>query len=313
MKDDNYTINSGHLDVGDGHQIYYQEWGDKTAAPILSFHGGPGSATKNKHKNIFDPKKHHVIFFDQRGCGNSKYIDPLKNNTTQHLCRDAIRLLDYLSVDKAHIYGYSWGSTLALYFATKHTSKVSSMIIGGVFLGTNEEINYLFNGGYKEFAPEAWDYYCEPVPNKERDNPLAFYATNLLDPNIDDNHKLDLAKHYSILESSMAMLDNDYYTTKINSDDVDLEDITSMTIGLHYFSNDCFIPSAYFKDNLVKLKKIQCVIVQGTMDFVCPPATAKLVADTLGESAHLHLVPTSHAREGAMRETIKAYVWSVYN
>jgi len=65
----NHVISSGYLDVGDGHQIYWEEWGNPKGVPVISLHGGPGSSFNDTHRSLFDPKIHHVIFHDQRVCG----------------------------------------------------------------------------------------------------------------------------------------------------------------------------------------------------------------------------------------------------
>lgn len=84
MNDDNYTIRSGHLKLANGHKIYYQQWGNRDAKPIFYIHGGPGGGCKDKYKALFDPNKHHVIFHDQRGSGQSLPYASLDNNTTKN-------------------------------------------------------------------------------------------------------------------------------------------------------------------------------------------------------------------------------------
>src|SRR5688572_9252657 len=94
IKTDEYTLKSGHLDVGGGHKVYFEQWGNADAkTPVLMFHGGPGSNYKAKHKQSFDPKIHQLIFFDQRGAGNSVPYGRLENNTTKELLADATKIL----------------------------------------------------------------------------------------------------------------------------------------------------------------------------------------------------------------------------
>jgi proline iminopeptidase len=80
---DSQTISERYIKTADGfHKLYVQEWGNKSGAPILFIHGGPGSGCNDKHKSFFDPAKHRVIFVDQRGAGNSQPYGSLKENTT---------------------------------------------------------------------------------------------------------------------------------------------------------------------------------------------------------------------------------------
>jgi proline iminopeptidase len=93
MTTDEFTNDSGLLDVGDGHQIWWHDWGNKKAkTAIFHLHGGPGGGTKNKHKLSYDPAVHRVIFHDQRGNGQSLPFGGTEHNTTQDLIADMERL-----------------------------------------------------------------------------------------------------------------------------------------------------------------------------------------------------------------------------
>ncbi len=314
MNDDTHTIESGLLDVGDGHKIYYQRWGNKDATPTIYFHGGPGSSTSDKSKNFFDPKISQVIFFDQRGCGKSTYEDPYMQNTTDNIIADVEKLRAHLKVTTVNLFGYSWGSTLALYYAVKNHTHVAKIVIGGVYLATKEENDYLFNGGLKNFAVEAWSYYCEPIPSEQRLNCLDFYYDNIINGNGSAAKKIELLQHFSILENSLGTLDNDHRAHLLKTKEIiSLDDQVGTFIGLHYFKNNGYIPEHFFADNLGKLSDKQVIIVQGNMDFACPPITAKFVADLIGDSCHLHFVPSSHKPEATLREVIRAYTWSLLN
>lgn len=313
MNDDEYTLESGLLAVGDGHKIYYQRWGNVNADPIVALHGGPGSCSKDKHKNLFDPAIHHVVFFDQRGCGQSEAKSPLEANTTQTLTEDMELIREHLHIQQWHVFGYSWGVALGLYYATKFPDKVNLLLFGGVYLGSKAENEHLFNGGLRQYAPEAWEWYTQPIPIERQKDCLGFYAEKLLGDETTDDEKLRLLTHYTVMESSLVSRDSDFISTKIDALRPKIEDLRAHQIGLTYFAKDCFIPTTYFEKELPKLKNKKCIIVQGAMDFVCPPATAFKLSKQLGDNAHLHIVPTSHAREGAMRETIRAYLWALFD
>ena len=64
-------FDTGMLDVGDGHTIYWERVGTRGAKPAVFLHGGPGGTISPKHRRLFDPKLYDVILFDQRGCGKS--------------------------------------------------------------------------------------------------------------------------------------------------------------------------------------------------------------------------------------------------
>ena len=126
-------FDSGMLDVGDGHTVYWERVGTRGAKPALFLHGGPGGGCSPTHRRAFDPEKYDVMLFDQRGCGRSKPHAELEANTTWHLVADIERLRNMMGVDKWQVFGGSWGSTLALAYAETHPECVSELILRGIY------------------------------------------------------------------------------------------------------------------------------------------------------------------------------------
>ncbi|MBP6962616.1 prolyl aminopeptidase [Candidatus Saccharibacteria bacterium] len=313
MNDDEYTIKTGLLDVGDGHKIYYQQWGNKDANPIFFLHGGPGGSLKDGHKLNFNPELHHVIFHDQRGCGKSIPFGELKNNTTQDLVEDINKIAEHLKFNnkKITLYGGSWGSALALIYAVKHPKNVEKMLIYGVYTGTKKETDYIQQGGLKTHFPESWENYINIVPADKRNDTVKYYYDKIRDKNqeIADEH----IRRWNTNESSAMSIDPDLANIKLNNQEVDDKARSVAIIECHFFVNNCFIPDKYIYDNAKKLSKIPILIVQGRHDHVCPPETAYELSKAIGNNCFLHITPGSHAREGAFREVIKAYTWSWLN
>ena len=108
------------LKVTNGHEINIEEYGNKNGIPMLFLHGGPGAGTSSIFQKYFNPNKYHLIMFDQRGCGKSTPYGEVTDNTTQDLIQDINLILKYFNIEKTHIYGGSWGSTLALLYAEAH-------------------------------------------------------------------------------------------------------------------------------------------------------------------------------------------------
>ncbi len=75
-------FHSFYLEVSKNHQLYIEQVGNPQGICILFLHGGPGSGCDENHRRFFDPKKFHVILFDQRGCGKSKPYGSIVDNTT---------------------------------------------------------------------------------------------------------------------------------------------------------------------------------------------------------------------------------------
>ena len=147
MKTDDNIISEKMLDVGDGHTLYVQEWGNPSASSTtIVLHGGPGSQFKDKHKAAFDSKIHRVIFFDQRGCGRSTPYGSLENNTTDKLVEDISKIADAFGAKTFVLHGSSWGSTLALAYALKYPERVEALVIGGIMTGSKTESDWVDKG-----------------------------------------------------------------------------------------------------------------------------------------------------------------------
>lgn len=155
------AFNTFMLDVGNGHQIYVEESGNPDGLPIINFHGGPGSYSKPKHRARFDLNKFRLIMFDQRNAGLSKPhaindITSLKHHSPTHHVEDAEAIRKHLGLDKWHVCGSSWGSTMALLYAVTYPEHVSSLTLRALFLGQAEDWGWLAEGS-KIFCPPAYE------------------------------------------------------------------------------------------------------------------------------------------------------------
>lgn len=156
---------TGYLDVGDGHEIFYEQSGNPEGEPALFLHGGPGGGCGAHSRQFFDPCFYMIVTFDQRGCSRSRpnaaeaWAPAIHCNDTKHLTDDCEKLRKHLHVDRWYVVlGGSWGSTLGLCYAQAYTASVRSLVLRGVFLFTPTEIDYLFQSG-EAFShhPEAWE------------------------------------------------------------------------------------------------------------------------------------------------------------
>jgi proline iminopeptidase len=267
MEKDEFTNGIFKLPVGNGHKLHVVDWGNNNAkTPFIFLHGGPGSSVKDKYKKAFDPKLHRVIFFDQRGCGGSTPAGSLKNNTTQDLIEDISKIAKELNIAEFYLSGQSWGSTLALAYAVAHPENVKGLVIGGVFTGSRDEINWVDKGYFKTFYPEAWQAYVDRTPKEFQDNPSSYHFDKLL--NGKPNEQKVSGYAYECLESGIVKLDD-----RFNPDDYEEYDPSSTRIEAHYLANDCFMLDRHILDNAAQLK-MPIHIIQGRYDMVCPPATA---------------------------------------
>lgn len=307
MKDDTHTIESGHLAVGDGHKIYYQRWGNPKGKPIFFLHGGPGSGCKDKYKLTFDPAKHHVIFHDQRGSGQSTPFASLENNTSHDLVDDIEKLRKKFNFNSIQLLGHSWGSTLAMLYAISYSERVERMLLSGIFNGTREEINYIQQGGARTHYPEGWNDYISLVPEENRDDTASYYLDKMCNGTQEEIEKHVIS--WNRWETSAMSIDSDYPSVYLSSLEYEDSARSLAILEAHYFVNDCFIDDEYILRSARNIS-IPTVIIHGRYDHVCTPENAYKLAKAIGDSCHLHFVPNSHARESALREVQKAYAWS---
>ena len=177
---------TGHLDVGDGHVIFYELCGNPSGKPAVFLHGGPGSGCNASMRQFFDPAAYRIVLFDQRGTGRSTPFASLHANTTPHLVADIEALRARLGIDKWLVFGGSWGSTLALAYAQAHASRVTELVLRGIFTLRKAELEWFYQWGASMMFPDAWAYYLREIPEEERGDLMAAYHARLTsdDPDV---------------------------------------------------------------------------------------------------------------------------------
>lgn len=257
---------SGHLDVGDGHSIYWERSGTKGAKPAVFLHGGPGGGFSAPHRRLFDPKAYDVLLFDQRGCGNSTPHASLEANTTWHLVADIERLREMVGVKKWQVFGGSWGSTLALAYAEKHPERVSELVVRGIYTLTRDELLWYYQKGVSEMFPDKWERFVAPIPEAERHDMMGAYRKRLTDP--DRSVQLAAARAWSIWEGeTITLLPNAAYSANFAEDEFAL---AFARIENHYFVHDGWLEQGQLLRDADRLKDIPGVIVHGRYDMPCP-------------------------------------------
>ena len=302
------VLNKGWIDVGDGHQIFYHEYGVSGGTPVLFVHGGPGGGTKPKQTRFFNPRRYRIILFDQRGCGqsipNAGDADPavaaqaLKNNTTPHLIADIEKLRSHLGIKKWLVFGGSWGSTLALAYAIQHAPCVTGLILRGIFLCRRKDIDYFYQGNAAMFAadqfdarlpgtylfyPNPWKRFVERIEVSKRGDMVSAYNEIFSDPQHPDLESA--ARDWSVWEGATSNLVADQDLSSFED-----AQFAKAFAGIenHYFMSGGFLGSTsrdqnYILENADKIAHLQIYVVQVIYDLVCPRFQAdELVAAVAG-------------------------------
>jgi proline iminopeptidase len=257
---------TGTVDVGDGHTVYYERCGTPGAKPAVFLHGGPGGGMSPNHRRLFDPSAYDVMLFDQRGCGQSTPHAALHANTTWHLVDDIERLRQLAGVDQWLVFGGSWGSTLALAYAQTHPSKVSELIVRGVYTVTPAEIAWYYQFGVSEMFPDKWERFEAPIPENERHDMVAAYRKRLIGSNA--AVQLQAAKAWSIWEGETITL---LPSQDLSSAFADAHFALAFArIENHYFSHGAWLEEEQLLRNAGRLHGNKGTIVHGRYDMPCP-------------------------------------------
>lgn len=278
---------SGWLKVDSLHRIYWEESGNPAGIPVVYLHGGPGAGSSPKARRFFDPKHYRIVVFDQRGCGKSLPHAEIRRNTTDHLVSDMEKLREFLGIRKWHVFGGSWGSTLALVYAIRHPRRCLSLILRGIFMMTQGELDWFMNGIGLVFS-EAWEKFITFLPEKDRKNPMQAYYKLL-------NHKnrkiqLAAAKSWSSYEGVCCHL--------IPPEQEAFDPAFALPIArieAHYFLKCRFKPDDYILKNTDKIKNIPTVIVHGRYDMVCPFSSAWALSKRLKKSKLVVVPDAGHS------------------
>lgn len=258
---------SGHLDTGDGHQIYYEECGRRDGLPVLIIHGGPGGGCSPLMRRYHDPSRYRIILFDQRGCGRSRPHASLENNTTWHLIADMELLRERLGVTRWQLFGGSWGSTLALAYAIEHPDRVLGLILRGIFLMRQREIDWFYKDGCNWLFPDAYAELAGVVREDERDDLVGAFHRRLTGDNAAE--RLEAAKAWSRWEATTLSLRSD--PARIRAFASDSYALAFARIESHYFVNRGFFErDDHILQGSGRLSALPITIVHGRFDVVTP-------------------------------------------
>ena len=263
---------SGMLEVGGGHALYWERSGTPGAKPVVFLHGGPGAGSNPKHRRQFDPRRYDILVFDQRGAGRSTPHASLDANTTWDLVGDIEKLRQMCRADRWMVFGGSWGSTLSLAYAEAHPDRVTELVLRGIFLFAQHEIDWLYRrGGAAELYPDKWDEFLAPIDPADRDGDLVEAYHRLLTGD-DRARQLEAAKAWSKWEGEVVtLLPNAAMIEEATGDDYA---IAIARIENHYMRNRGWLEEGQLLRDVGKLNGIPGIIVQGRHDCCTPPRAA---------------------------------------
>ena len=291
---------TGRLEVGDGHSLYWEESGNPDGKPVVFVHGGPGGGSSPLHRRFFDPARYRIVLYDQRGCGRSTPHASapdadLSSNTTWHLVDDLERLRLDRGIERWQVFGGSWGSALALAYAQAHPGVVTELVLRGIFTLRRSELDWYYNGGAANLAPQWWERFEAPLLRAFGELPAGFdriagYHDLLFDA--------DPAVHRP---AGVAWTTWEAATSHLHLDEAQVAAFADPAFALafarienHFFVHAGWLAEGELLAAVEGLRHLRCVIVQGAYDLCCPPVTAWDLHKAWPE-AEFHLVHAGHS------------------
>ncbi len=265
------------------HTLYWEECGNPQGTPVLFLHGGPGAGCSAEHRRFFDPRYYRIVLFDQRGAGRSTPFGETTNNTTAHLVTDIEMLRKMLDIPVWHVFGGSWGSTLALAYAQAQPAQCLSLTLRGIFLLRASEVDW-FVHGLRYFAPQAWQQFIDFLPESLRGDICDGYWTQLNHP--DPEVRLAAANSWATYEArSVSLRVNAAAPASSNGGSSAGHPAVALArLEVHYMRSNRFVPDDALLRGIDRIRHIPCAIVQGKYDLLCPPITAVALHSAWPES-----------------------------
>ena len=275
------------LDVGDGHRLYVEQCGHPQGAPVIVLHGGPGGGCSPAMRRYFDPAHYRIILFDQRGCGRSRPHASVTANTTWHLVADIERIRAALGIDRWIVFGGSWGATLALIYGETHPDRAVHLVLRGVFLATQAELDWFYGGGAGAFWPDRWREFVSPVPEDERADLIAAYHKRLFSG--DTVEEVRFARAWAAWENALASVESHGPGGDAPGDYAR----AFARLENHYFTHNAFLEEdGQILRDIARLDGVPGTIVQGRLDMICPPVSAWRLAERW-RRADLRMIPVA--------------------
>ena len=252
-----------------GLTMYYEVHG--SGDPVVLLHGGPGAGCSPKMRRFHDPSKYRIVLFDQRGSGRSRPHADLVGNTTWDLVTDIEKLREALGIARWQVFGGSWGSTLALAYAQAHPTRVTELVLRGIFMLRRCELEWFYQEGASRLFPDAWEHYLAAIPPVERHDLISAFHRRLTSD--DAKTRLAAARAWSVWEGATSFL-------HVDQDFVSGHEDEEFALAFARIENHYFVNGGFFEveDQLLRdagrIADIPGVVVHGRYDVVCPVANA---------------------------------------
>jgi len=295
-------VASFQLAAGDGHNLYVEECGSRDGVPVVFLHGGPGSGCRPYHRGLFDPQGYRSVLLDQRGAGRSTPGGGVVANTTARLLEDLERVRTTLGIERWVVFGGSWGAALALLYAQQHPQQVLGLVLRGIFLARQRDLDWYLHDGASRLYPERWAELAKILAAAPATDVLQ--AMEQVFSGADELAKLRLARCWAQWGAQLTLLD-DFDPAEVEARSP-AQLLHQFAIELHYARNRYFIAENQILDRCGLLPEVPILLIHGRRDLVCPVESALALKERI-PAAELSILPGA-GHSGAGEEMIDALV-----
>ncbi|BBY84422.1 alpha/beta hydrolase [Mycolicibacterium tokaiense] len=331
--------------------LYYVRSGEPSAHPLLIIPGGPGMASVQLYKGLrrrAADRGLDVIMVEHRGIGLSRHDDegadlPPEAITVRQVVEDIAAVLDDAGVEKAVVYGTSYGSYLAAGLGVSHPDRIEAMVLDSPVLSARDieairrAIRDLLLHGSEpdtaELAPKVrrlvdegtltsdaselismlYGYGGAPLLNRQLD--LLLQGRTLLWRVLDEANRFILRKvpyrNEVDLVGRIAFRELDFAG---EPDGLPLDP----SPALAQMADEMPGPTPLFESEPYDLEASMpgfswpTAVISGSRDLTTPPALAEQIAALIPQAALVRMPTTAHSvldtRERAALEIAKAAV-----
>lgn len=294
---------SGMLNVGQGHSIYWECTGNPRGRPAIVLHGGPGAPSGTGVRRLFHPERYRLIAFHQRGCGRSLphaggALAALAHNTTHDLIHDMEQLREHLGIERWTLLGVSWGTTLGLAYAQAFPGRVQAMVLALLTLTSDAEVQWM-TAGMGAQLPEAWARFLSVIPEDLRaEAPVDAYAQMLCG----DDLAMQARAAYEWCRWDHAQMAGRVCPWPASFDHADYR-LCFARLVTHYWRHQAFLPTNALLEGCSNLSNIPGVVIQGRQDPSCSVEVARRVVDAWPGSL-LQLLDMGHGNDSSFPRAV---------
>lgn len=148
---------SGKLFEGKSATLYYEVRGAKNGTPLFVINGGPGADHTYLHSTLSRvsaldelAKKRPVVFYDQRGVGQSPALKTEQSITTADQVADLEALREFLGYERIDVFGHSYGGFLAMAYSAAHPERIAHLVLSDSEAPKPTDTIFLFDRIYPE-------------------------------------------------------------------------------------------------------------------------------------------------------------------